>query len=158
MFASYLIILKFILLLQSKHLAVFIGTGISTSCDIPNFRSPKGIWTLQHEGKALPKASFPFQRAMPSMTHMASVELEKIGLLKIVIYQIKMHLIVMVVIFDLPILVYMCLKLHLRENILLLYMRDFEVERIGLKETSRRCSSREELGDTVLDWEEISAA
>ncbi|GMH29070.1 hypothetical protein Nepgr_030913 [Nepenthes gracilis] len=48
----------------------------------------------------------------------------------------------------------MCLKLHLRENILLLYMRDFEVERTGLKETSRRCSSREKLRDTVLDWED----
>lgn len=36
------------------------------------------------------------------------------------------------------------------------YMRDFEVETIGLKETSRRCSDSKcgaRLRDTVLDWE-----
>lgn len=36
------------------------------------------------------------------------------------------------------------------------YLRDFEVETIGLKETSRRCSDVNcgaKLKDTVLDWE-----
>ena len=38
------------------------------------------------------------------------------------------------------------------------YLRDFEVETIGLKETSRRCSDVKcgaKLKDTVLDWEVI---
>lgn len=36
------------------------------------------------------------------------------------------------------------------------YLRDFEVETIGLKETSRKCSNAKcgaKLKDTVLDWE-----
>uniref|UniRef100_A0A0A0K6X9 protein acetyllysine N-acetyltransferase n=1 Tax=Cucumis sativus TaxID=3659 RepID=A0A0A0K6X9_CUCSA len=72
---------------KSKHLVVFTGAGISTSCGIPDFRGPKGIWTLQREGKALPEASLPFHRAMPSITHMALVELEKAGILKFIISQ-----------------------------------------------------------------------
>ncbi|KAJ9182523.1 hypothetical protein P3X46_006509 [Hevea brasiliensis] len=143
---------------KSKHLVVFTGAGISTSCGIPDFRGPKGIWTLQREGKPLPEASLPFHRAMPSITHMALVELEKAGILKFVISQNVDGL-------------------HLRsgiprEKLAELhgnsfmeacpscgseYLRDFEVETIGLKETSRRCTNVKcgtKLRDTVLDWED----
>ncbi|XP_021906115.1 NAD-dependent protein deacetylase SRT1 [Carica papaya] len=143
---------------KSKHLVVFTGAGISTSCGIPDFRGPKGIWTLQREGKPLPEASLPFHRAMPSMTHMALVELEKSGTLKFVISQNVDGI-------------------HLRSGIPreklaelhgnsfmeacpscgAEYLRDFEVETIGLKETSRRCSNENcgaKLRDTVLDWED----
>ncbi|CAN0875113.1 NAD-dependent protein deacetylase SRT1 [Linum grandiflorum] len=143
---------------KSKHLVVFTGAGISTACGIPDFRGPKGIWTLQREGKALPQASLPFHRAMPSITHMALVELEKAGILKFVISQNVDGL-------------------HLRSGIPreklselhgnsfmeqcpscgAEYFRDFEVETIGLKETSRRCSDLNcgaQLKDTVLDWED----
>ncbi|XP_015900391.3 NAD-dependent protein deacetylase SRT1 isoform X2 [Ziziphus jujuba] len=146
------------LLKKSKHLVVFTGAGISTSCGIPDFRGPKGIWTLQREGKALPEASLPFHRAMPSLTHMALVELERAGILKFVISQNVDGL-------------------HLRSGIPreklaelhgnsfmetcsscgIEYLRDFEVETIGLKETSRRCSDNKcgaRLKDTVLDWED----
>ncbi|XP_044473318.1 NAD-dependent protein deacetylase SRT1-like [Mangifera indica] len=146
------------LIQKSKHLVVFTGAGISTSCGIPDFRGPKGIWTLQREGKPLPEASQPFHRAMPSRTHMALVELEKAGILKFVISQ------------NID-------GLHLRsgiprEKLAELhgdsfmeacpscgkeYLRDFELETIGLKETSRRCSDKKcggKLKDTVLDWED----
>ncbi|XP_021287889.1 NAD-dependent protein deacetylase SRT1 isoform X1 [Herrania umbratica] len=146
------------LIQKSRHLVVFTGAGISTSCGIPDFRGPKGIWTLQREGKPLPEASLPFHRAMPSMTHMALVELEKAGILKFVISQNVDGL-------------------HLRSGIpreklaelhgnsfmetcpscSAEYLRDFEVETIGLKETSRRCSDEKcgaKLRDTVLDWED----
>ncbi|KAK1353793.1 Deacetylase sirtuin-type domain-containing protein [Heracleum sosnowskyi] len=143
---------------KSKHLVAFTGAGISTSCGIPDFRGPKGVWTLQHEGKGVPQASLPFDRAMPSITHMALVELEKAGILKFVISQNV----------D---------SLHLRSGIPreklselhgnsfrevcpscgAEYVRDFEVETIGLKETPRRCSAmncRSRLRDSVLDWED----
>ncbi|MQM05005.1 hypothetical protein Taro_037814, partial [Colocasia esculenta] len=146
-----------ILIKKSKHLVAFTGAGISTSCGIPDFRGPKGIWTLQRAGKSLPEASLPFHRAMPSLTHMALVELERAGILKFLISQNV----------D---------SLHLRSGIPreklaelhgnsfrelcpscgLEYVRDFEIETIGMKETSRRCSDLNcgaKLRDTVLDWE-----
>ncbi|VAH41501.1 unnamed protein product [Triticum turgidum subsp. durum] len=72
---------------KSKHLVVFTGAGISTSSGIPDFRGPKGVWTLQRAGKGVPDASLPFHRAAPTLTHMALVELERAGLLKFVISQ-----------------------------------------------------------------------
>ncbi|XAR68250.1 hypothetical protein NMG60_11003319 [Bertholletia excelsa] len=143
---------------KSKHLVAFTGAGISTSCGIPDFRGPKGVWTLQREGKGVPEASLPFHRAMPSLTHMALVELEKAGILKFVISQNV----------D---------SLHLRSGIPrdklaelhgnsfrevcpkcgVEYLRDFELETIGMKETSRCCSDVKcgaKLKDTVLDWED----
>ncbi|KAI3708188.1 hypothetical protein L2E82_37320 [Cichorium intybus] len=143
---------------KSKHLVAFTGAGISTSCGIPDFRGPKGVWTLQREGKGIPEASLPFHRASPSITHMALVGLEQAGILKFVISQNV----------D---------SLHLRSGIPRQklselhgnsfrevcpscgteYLRDFEVETIGLKETSRRCSDTKcgaKLRDSVLDWED----
>lgn len=143
---------------ESKNLVAFTGAGISTSCGIPDFRGPKGVWTLQREGKGVPEASIPFDRAMPTLTHMALVELERAGILKFVISQNV----------D---------SLHLRSGIPrdklselhgnsfreicpscgLEYVRDFEIETIGMKKTSRHCSDsncRKKLKDTVLDWED----
>ncbi|KAJ1702413.1 hypothetical protein LUZ63_002192 [Rhynchospora breviuscula] len=151
-----------VMILRSKHLVAFTGAGISTSSGIPDFRGPKGVWTLQQAGKGIPDASLPFHRAMPSLTHMALVELERAGVLKFVISQNV----------D---------SLHLRsgiprEKLAELhgnsfmevcsscgkeYLRDFEIETIGLKETRRRCADNSclaKLTDTVLDWEDALPA
>ncbi|KAI8552197.1 hypothetical protein RHMOL_Rhmol06G0247200 [Rhododendron molle] len=143
---------------KSKHLVVFTGAGISTSCGIPDFRGPKGIWTLQREGKGVPEASLPFDRAMPSITHVALVELEKAGILKFVISQNvdSLHLrsgIPREKLAELHGNSFMEICPKCRAE----YLRDFEVETIGLKETSRRCSDVKcgaKLKDTVLDWED----
>ncbi|BAT88490.1 hypothetical protein VIGAN_05199800 [Vigna angularis var. angularis] len=147
-----------IMIKKSKHLVVFTGAGISTSCGIPDFRGPKGIWTLQREGKALPEASLPFHRAAPSLTHMALVELEKTGILKFVISQNVdgLHLrsgIPREKLAELHGNSFMEVCPSCGEE----YFRDFEVETIGLKETSRRCTVSKcgtRLKDTVLDWED----
>jgi len=77
-----------VMMQKSKHLVVFTGAGISTSSGIPDFRGPKGVWTLQRAGKGIPNASLPFHRAVPSLTHMALVELERAGILKFIISQV----------------------------------------------------------------------
>lgn len=146
------------LIQKSKHLVVFTGAGISTSCGIPDFRGPKGIWTLQRQGKALPEACLPFHRATPSMTHMALVALEKAGMLKFLISQNVdgLHLRSGIPREKLS-------ELHGNSFLEICssceteYTRDFEIETIGLKETPRRCSKPEcgaKLRDSVLDWED----
>eukprot|EP00250_Pteridium_aquilinum_P009121 c18454_g1_i2 orf=212-1627(+) len=146
------------LIQESHHLVAFTGAGISTSCGIPDFRGPKGVWTLQHEGKPLPKADLPFHQARPGITHMALVALYRLGILKFIISQNidGLHLKS-----GIP---RSCLaELHgssFREvcsSCEKEYVRDFEVETIGLKDTGRRClvlGCGGKLKDTVLDWED----
>eukprot|EP00249_Psilotum_nudum_P020192 c27598_g1_i2 orf=1021-1890(-) len=142
----------------SHHLVAFTGAGISTSCGIPDFRGPNGIWTLQCEGKPIPKADVPFHQARPGLTHMSLVGLQRAGILKFIISQNidGLHL-------KSGIPRDLLAELHgnsFKEVCSLCkkeYLRDFEVETIGLKETGRRCSDFDcggKLKDTVLDWED----
>ena len=57
----------------------FTGAGISTSIGIPDFRGPKGIWTLRTKGQAVPPMQARFEYAKPSITHMALYALMKEG-------------------------------------------------------------------------------
>ncbi|KAI2462943.1 DHS-like NAD/FAD-binding domain-containing protein [Annulohypoxylon bovei var. microspora] len=74
------------LLRKSKHLIVFTGAGISTSAGIPDFRGPKGVWTLRAQGKQTTGAVSTLQ-AIPTPTHMALVELQNRGMLQYLISQ-----------------------------------------------------------------------
>ncbi|XP_046857359.1 NAD-dependent protein deacetylase Sirt6-like isoform X2 [Xenia sp. Carnegie-2017] len=74
------------LIKECKHLVFHTGAGISTSCGIPDFRGPKGVWTLEAKGEK-PKFDVTFKSAAPTLTHMAMVELEREGYLKFVVSQ-----------------------------------------------------------------------
>ncbi|KAL6044754.1 Silent information regulator family protein [Balamuthia mandrillaris] len=72
------------LLRQSQHFVVYTGAGVSTAAKIPDYRGPKGVWTLKAKGER-PKMEITLEQAMPTYTHMALVALAKQGLLKHVV-------------------------------------------------------------------------
>lgn len=74
------------LLRDAKHVVVHTGAGISTSTGIPDFRGPKGVWTLEEKGLS-PKMEISFDTAKPSLTHMALVKMVNEGLVHHVISQ-----------------------------------------------------------------------
>lgn len=74
------------LLLSARYAIVHTGAGISTSCGIPDFRGPKGVWTLERENK-MPQGNLSFADAMPSFSHKAILELLERGLIRHVVTQ-----------------------------------------------------------------------
>jgi NAD-dependent deacetylase len=92
-------------ILQSQHLVVFTGAGLSTESGIPDFRSPGGVWSRYNP------ADFDFQNflaseasrekywqmatemfatireARPNPAHLAIYELDRLGKLEVVITQ-----------------------------------------------------------------------
>ncbi|MES1911990.1 MAG: hypothetical protein MHM6MM_004340 [Cercozoa sp. M6MM] len=68
------------------NVVVFSGAGISTSCGIPDFRGPTGVWTLEKKGQSPPEG-IKFATARPSATHMAIAELVKCGMVRSVVTQ-----------------------------------------------------------------------
>ena len=69
------------LIRESKRVVCLTGAGLSTSCGIPDFRGPNGVWTLEQKGLPVPESNknISFENAKPSYTHYALVELNKIG-------------------------------------------------------------------------------
>uniref|UniRef100_A0A3B4Z767 protein acetyllysine N-acetyltransferase n=1 Tax=Stegastes partitus TaxID=144197 RepID=A0A3B4Z767_9TELE len=74
------------LIKESQYLVVHSGAGISTSAGIPDFRGPKGVWTLEEKGES-PHFDTTFEDARPSLTHLALLGLQRAGYLKYLISQ-----------------------------------------------------------------------
>jgi len=143
---------------DSKNIIAFTGAGISTSCGIPDFRGPSGIWTLQKAGQPLPKAKVSFAVAKPSFTHASLVSLMNSGKLTYIVSQNVdgLHLRSGVPRHKLAELHGNCFSERCcvcgRE-----YIRDFEMETVGFKSTGRLCTEpgcKGNLHDHVLDWED----
>ncbi|OON16377.1 transcriptional regulator, Sir2 family [Opisthorchis viverrini] len=74
------------LMVESAYTVVHTGAGISTSVGIPDFRGPKGVWTLEKLGEK-PTVSVSFEKATPSLAHRILVELERKNLIHYLITQ-----------------------------------------------------------------------
>jgi mono-ADP-ribosyltransferase sirtuin 6 len=142
----------------ARRVVAFTGAGISTSCGIPDFRGPQGVWTLQRAGKPLPQAKVPFFAARPSATHMALKALVDAGKVTFVVTQNvdSLHR-------RSGVPRAKCAELHgcvfqeRCEDCRAEYVRDFEVESVGFKRTGRRCAAAGcdgALRDFVHDWED----
>ncbi|XP_021002130.2 NAD-dependent protein deacetylase Sirt6 [Parasteatoda tepidariorum] len=150
------------LIKESKHVVVHTGAGISTSAGIPDFRGPKGVWTLEKEGLK-PNINISFNDAKPTATHMALNALLDAGYVHFIVSQNVDGL-------------------HLRSNVPpdklaelhgnmfldkcnhceRLFVRKSATETVGQKFTGKFCPlpkpngrrCRGKLHDTILDWED----
>ena len=138
---------------------VFTGAGISTSVGIPDFRGPRGVWTLQRQGLPLPPLPTTFTYAMPSLTHMAIAQLVRAGHVRFVVSQNVdgLHLRSGIPPTHLAELhgncfVERCPKCRTK------YVRAFELDTVGFKLTGRSCTNPScrggRLRDLILDWED----
>lgn len=69
---------------ESKHFVAYSGAGISTSAKIPDYRGPQGVWTLKEKGLT-PHCMIDLEQAVPTLSHVALVELQKVGKLNFVV-------------------------------------------------------------------------
>ena len=74
------------MMLEAKCIVVHTGAGISTSAGIPDFRGPKGVWTLEKQGRKS-DTNMTFELAQPTITHMALVGMVKAKIVQLVISQ-----------------------------------------------------------------------
>jgi NAD-dependent deacetylase sirtuin 7 len=82
------------LLRAARHPVVYTGAGVSTSANIPDYRGPRGIWTMHkkgaHNANSAARAEMmgmAFVEAQPTQTHMGLAALTANGLVKSIISQ-----------------------------------------------------------------------
>ena len=74
-------------IVESDHLVAFTGAGISTDSGIPDFRGPDGVWTRRDAGLPAPRWRVPPDQIEPNSSHLALVELQRLGKLRFLITQ-----------------------------------------------------------------------
>ena len=148
------------LIKKSQRVVIFTGAGISTSCGIPDFRGPNGVWTKEKMGTSIdPMAEQinTFDQAQPSFAHFAIACLLHAGAITHVVSQNVdgLHLKSGV-----P-------EEHLSElhgNIFkekceacgTEYLRDHDVGGMGLNYTGKKCERpgcTGRLRDMAIDWD-----
>ena len=74
-------------IVRSERIVAFTGAGISTDSGIPDFRGPDGVWTRRDAGLPPPRWRVPPGRVGPNASHLALVELQRLGKLRFLITQ-----------------------------------------------------------------------
>jgi NAD-dependent SIR2 family protein deacetylase len=74
-------------IVDSEHVVAFTGAGISTDSGIPDFRGPDGVWTRRDAGLPAPRWRVPPGQVAPNASHLALVELQRLGKLQFLITQ-----------------------------------------------------------------------
>lgn len=69
------------LLLASRCCVLHTGAGISTTAGIPDFRGPKGLWTLEARNEPVDDG-ISFVEAAPTYTHYGINALESKNIVK----------------------------------------------------------------------------
>jgi NAD-dependent deacetylase len=71
----------------SERIVAFTGAGISTDSGIPDFRGPEGVWTRRDAGLPPPRWRVAPGRVGPNASHLALVELQRLGKLRFLVTQ-----------------------------------------------------------------------
>ena len=71
----------------ADRIVAFTGAGISTDSGIPDFRGPDGVWTRRDAGLPPPRWRVAPGRVGPNASHLALVELQRIGKLEFLVTQ-----------------------------------------------------------------------
>lgn len=73
------------LIRNSKKCLVYTGAGVSTSANIPDYRSASGVWTMQDRGGIRRTKDISLEDAVPTFTHRAIAELVRVGKVALVV-------------------------------------------------------------------------